>query len=673
MARRNNRRRPAPQPSAAAIAQELVKAMGGPRPAMTPVNQAYLAQLQSGQPVRGSQFLPWNDPMVPFGPNTPIPPGFIDPPTPGHARPAPRRSEYPVGWNLAGSNNRLVPWSTLRSAADTVDVVRRCIEIRKHEIVGLDWDITFSDDAVAQVVAETGGSTAEAHATLLTKYGPEIQRLKAFWRRPDRLNGYTFEEWCMVALEEHFVVDALAIYPHLDMKGDLHSLEVIDGTTVKPLLDHRGSTPQPPNPAYQQILHGFPRGEFLASPEDQIDDEYASDALIYRPRYRRTWTPYGYSPTEQSLVTADLYLKRQEWLRAEYTAGVTPEMIVLTDAAMTPDQLHAYEAVFNDDLSGRAEDRHRARFLPNGMTPWMPSTSMEQRFNTVLDEHLVKMVGMVFDVMPTELGITPKSGLGGKGHQEGEEDTTFRKATRPTLNWLVSIFNDISIMYLGMPEELTFSFLGLDAEDEAQASQVLGAEVADGRRTLNDARDKMGLPRYDFEEADKPFVQGGTSGIVFIEGLAEQQQASAQASIDGANASAEAARAGVTPAAQAAQAQDGSREQNANGSGEQKPNTPESSSEDPKGGSNPMSKADKAAGDEAHAFFRYNKAAMDEARVFLRYASKRAGKGTMRPFTFEHFPEAAAIVANKAASDGNLEAAKAALVLTFATDQLAEL
>jgi hypothetical protein len=45
----------------------------------------------------------------------------------------------------------------------------------------------------------------------------------------------------------------------------------------------------------------------------------------------------------------------------------------------------------------------------------------------------------------------------------------------------------------------------------------------------------------------------------------------------------------------------------------------------------------------------------------------------MRPFTFEHFPEAAAIVANKAASDGNLEAAKAALVLTFATDQLAEL
>jgi hypothetical protein len=597
---------------------------------MTPVSPAYLTALQNGQPQRASgNFLPWTDPVVPFGPNVPISPGYIDPAENGRQRPAPRRSEYPVGWNLNGQTGRLIPWSTLRSAADTADVIRRCIEVRKNELVSFDWDITFSDDAIDSLISANGGSTTEAQKELRDKYTTDVNRIKEFWRRPDRINGYTFSEWLMIALEEHFVLDALSIYPHMNLKGNLHSLEIIDGSTIKPLLDHRGSTPQPPNPAYQQVLQGFPRGEFIASPEDQVDDEFRTDTLIYRPRYRRTWTPYGYSNTEQALVTTDLYLKRQEWLRNEYTQGVTPEMLILTDAAMTPDQLMAYERVFNDDLSGNTAARHRARMLPSGFNP-IQLQGFEQRYNVILDEHLIKILASCFDVMPSEIGITPKSGLGGKGHQDGEEDTTYRKATKPTLAWLTTILNDISTTFLQMPTELTFTFMGLESEDEEKASQVLGAEIADGRRTLNDARDKMGLTRYDMEEADKPFILTG-SGPVFIEGTAATQEEQAKAKISGSQ---------------------------------------QASNPDLMDNNNLM---DTPKPPEAETATNENKSlALEEAKTFMRYATKRAGKN-FRPFQFNHYSEAAAIVANKAAADGNLEAAKTALALTYAFDALIDL
>ena len=54
-------------------------------------------------------------------------------------------------------------------------------------------------------------------------------------------------------LEDVFVVDALSLYIHpsrVPGKGllgsDLAALEVLDGTTIRPLLDVRGGTPRPP-------------------------------------------------------------------------------------------------------------------------------------------------------------------------------------------------------------------------------------------------------------------------------------------------------------------------------------------------------------------------------------------------------------------------------------------
>ncbi|RBP15896.1 hypothetical protein DFR50_107166, partial [Roseiarcus fermentans] len=55
-------------------------------------------------------------------------------------------------------------------------------------------------------------------------------------------------------LEDLLVIDAATIYPRFDRGGNLFSLDVIDGATIKPLIGDDGRAPEPPDPAYQQVL-----------------------------------------------------------------------------------------------------------------------------------------------------------------------------------------------------------------------------------------------------------------------------------------------------------------------------------------------------------------------------------------------------------------------------------
>jgi hypothetical protein len=45
------------------------------------------------------------------------------------------------------------------------------------------------------------------------KYTDEIDRLRTFWENPDKANGYTWQDWINIAVEDILVIDALAIYP----------------------------------------------------------------------------------------------------------------------------------------------------------------------------------------------------------------------------------------------------------------------------------------------------------------------------------------------------------------------------------------------------------------------------------------------------------------------------
>ena len=476
---------------------------------VTEINQDQLRQLQQGYAVGNMQALDrqaWLA-SVPFGPSRPLTPAPINPLN-EDGRPDPRRWQYPVAWNINVTDQRLVPWTMLRTAGDNIDILRRCVEVLKARMMGMDWDITFSDSASEMITGESESDHVRAMQEARTKFMPEIKRMREFWQTPDRINGYSFKEWLNMVLEEILVLDALAIYPHPDLKGDLHSLEVLDGSTIKPLLDDRGMRPQAPFPAYQQILYGFPRGEFLASSDDPAQDgDYSADELIYKVRNPRTWTPYGFSPVERALSVADIYLRRQQWLRSEFTDGVMPDLLFKTDENFgnTPELVRAYENILNDDLAGQTAERKRARVLPAGLDP-VDMSAHSEKFSANLDEYLIKAICGHFGVMPSEIGYADGGALGGAGQQVGEAQTGEVIGVEPLMLWMADQISDISYKFLGMPRELIFQFNGgRETDDEAMANRR-DTEVKGGQRSLNEARAELNLPLINSPAADAPLL-----------------------------------------------------------------------------------------------------------------------------------------------------------------------
>ena len=475
---------------------------------------------------------------VPFGPGTPITPGAINP-VREDGRPDPRRYEFQVAQNINVTETRLVPFKTLRASADQIDILRRCIEVIKNKVTGLDWDIVLGTDASEKIAATSGGDHVRAMAKAREKYTDEINRMRSFWENPDRANGLTFADWLMIALEEILVIDAWAIWPQRSVGGDLYGLQILDGSTIKPLLDDRGMRPMPPNAAFQQILYGFPRAEFTANDDDpSADGEFTSDDLQYLVRNRRTTSVYGFSPTERALPLADIYLRRQQWIRAEYTDGVLPELMFTTDEnwGTNPDLLRAYENIFNDDLAGQTQQRKRLRLLPAGMTP-VQFEGYGEKFKDTLDDYLITSICGHYGVQPAEIGFAPKGGLGGAGFEEGRAESAEAIGTQPLVNWISKMLTNISYTYLGMPRELEFKLMTskrLDNEANARKNQI---EVTSGGKTINERRSELGLPLLDTPQADMPILQSGANTFLFSpDGIIDATTAAGAPALEGPDA-----------------------------------------------------------------------------------------------------------------------------------------
>jgi hypothetical protein len=186
-----------PPPAAAPIeatSTELVEKMAGMLPAPT----AVLPDVQTASASPGGtitvQPLPRNDfgGGWAFGPGIPLIPSAIDPREPATGRPAPRRSEFPSSVNLQITNTRLMPFKTLRDVAEGVDVIRRCIEVRKAQQVALDWDIVISRQAIKRIQLEDNvSSQGKAAQIARERFAPKMAELRKWWEKPDQFNSRT--------------------------------------------------------------------------------------------------------------------------------------------------------------------------------------------------------------------------------------------------------------------------------------------------------------------------------------------------------------------------------------------------------------------------------------------------------------------------------------------------
>ena len=510
------------------VADEIIKAPNLPAGAGTMSMQqmqsiAGIAQTQYGANV--STALPRTPALanVPFAPGMPLIPSAINPLREDTGRPDPRRYEFQVAQNINVTDNKLVPFKTLRAVADQVDIVRRCIEVRKAKLTGLQWDITLSEAATERIIAESGGNHLKALADAREEFAPEIGRLKKFWDTPDPQNGLAFVDWLSMSLEEIDVLDAWAIWPQVTVGGEIRGFQILDGSTIKPLLDDRGMRPEPHvGPAFQQILFGFPRTEFSAGIDDEAaDGEFTSDELAYFVRNRRANSVYGLSPVERSLPLADIYLRRQQWIRSEFTDGTMPKsyLEMPETTSLTPDQIRAYENIYNDDLSGQTAQRNRLRVLvPGGKLHFEEGYS--DKFSDAMDNYLIASITGHFGVLPSEIGFNGSGSLGASGLQQGESDTAEAIGIIPTANWISQMLSALSYRWLGMPRELEFKLAPSERTNTQEIAMRDDIRRKNGTITLNESRAELGLPLVETPEADMPMIVSG-NGVYFFgaEGL----------------------------------------------------------------------------------------------------------------------------------------------------------
>lgn len=464
-----------------------------------------------------------------FGPLAPIEPIGIDAPDPVSGRPEPRRWVYPTAWNMpigtpGSEGTKLAPFATLRALADVYSVARACLSVRKQEILSLTWNISPTREAEKRM----GGSNTGARKDFEKRRAEAM----AFFDNPDPGKFRSFTSWLNALLEDLFVIDAPAIYlqpTRLPGKGllgsNLKALCLIDGSTVRPLLDMQGGTPQPPNPAYQVYNFGVPRVDLAtviagsdiedADPDDVLA-EYGRDQLLYAPYDLRNGGPYGFSLVEKALVPILSGLQKQNYQLDYFSEGSIPGIFISSgDSTATPNQLRTLQDALNA-IAGDPAWKHKIIVLPGGsrIDPMRPVPLADQ-----FDEVVMTQVCMAFDVMPMELGIAPKVSTTmspGASNQmaKASKDVNQRKALRPVLIFLKEQIFDYILQKVCGQEDMQFTWEGLEeGEDRESLIDNLINQISHGLMSIDEARVELGEQPWGLPLTSDP-VWATQTGIV---------------------------------------------------------------------------------------------------------------------------------------------------------------
>jgi 8-oxo-dGTP pyrophosphatase MutT (NUDIX family) len=479
-----------------------------------------------------------------FGPFSPILPVPVDAPPPGAERPEARRYDFQVGWNLptgqpGNEGLKLANFSTLQSLADSFSIARACIEYRKNQVRGIEWDITPTPDAQ---------KAYQSSPAKMADFGKRRAKALKFFSRPDR-DYFTYATWVSAVLEEVLVFDALSLLIR-PVRGrgrgkgvlgsDLDSLMLVNGPTIRPLIDLHGGTPRPPAPAYQQYLKGVPRSDYMTMifADDLADSgllgkeaaQFSGDQLMYIPMIPRPWTPYGFSAIERALIPIMTGLQKQAFQYDWFKEGSVPAAYVIPgDTAMTPNQLRELQDALNA-IAGDPAWFQKIIVLPAGshVEPQKHVTSADE-----LDQWITQETTMAFGLTPMEIGVTPgrsNSSSGGAQNQMAKmtQDNSEDTGLTPILRYLADIFNIILSNVCNQPDML-FTCEGLQQEEDQDAlTGTLVQQFQNGMRTLDECRQELNLQPYGLEESSEPVITTPQGPVPLSTAVANAVNASAQ-------------------------------------------------------------------------------------------------------------------------------------------------
>ena len=373
-----------------------------------------------------------------------------------------RSFDYPSRYNVALDRPRdsRTTFAQLRELADGCDILRLAIETRKDQMCRLEWDVIRRGSSLES----DGDATTDA--------------VKRFLHRPDGENSWS--TWLRMLLEEVFVLDALSIYPRRTLGGGVLGFEIVDGSTIKPVIDERGRKPRE-GVAFQQVVKGVPYADFTA------------DELIYEPRNRRIHKVYGYSQVEQVIVTINTAIRRSVHQLAYYREGNIPEAFMGVPAEWTPDQIVQFQEYWDGLISGDSSRRRHMKFLPGEIA----RNFIQVRENVLKDEYdewLARVICYAFSLPPTAF-IRQMN----RATAETSNVSSLEEGIEPTKLFVKDVV-DRMIRFMGF-DDLEFVFRYESSLDRHKQAQIHEVYVRSGIISPNEARKEIGLePRPDGDD-----------------------------------------------------------------------------------------------------------------------------------------------------------------------------
>lgn len=416
--------------------------------AMQPIQPSLMTRLVAGFQGFRSGYFPPLQPMAPIAPDT-----------------AGRQFDYPTGVNLRippKSPDGGLSFVDLRALADGYDLLRLVIETRKDQVESYRWDIKAKDGLV--LPDET------------------LKTAQRFFRRPDGVNLWS--QWLRIMLEELLVIDTVCIYPRMKRGGGLYSLELVDGSTIRRVIDYYGRTPTPDEgPAYQQVLKGLPTADFKAN------------ELCYFMRNPRVHKMYGYSPVEQVVATVNIALRRQTHIIQYYTEGNVPEALVAVPETWSADQIKIYQTWWDSIMSGNTAERRRMRFVPKSDIVF---TKSDETLKSEFDEWLARLICYAFSVSPSML-VQQQN----RATAQQTAETAKQEGLIPLLNTMKSWFDYLLQDWYGL-EDAEFRWDAQNKLSPLDQATVDKTYVESGIWLPDEVREVQGKPALPTPEHIDP-------------------------------------------------------------------------------------------------------------------------------------------------------------------------
>lgn len=387
-----------------------------------------------------------------------------------------------------------ISYDTLRRAANSVHVVRICINVLKEKITKTKYVIKSKDPL--KKLDET-----------------KAQRVRDLLDYPNE-NSETFRSLMDKILEDLLVLDAVSIEKTRYPNGELAELYFVDSATIRPVFDEHGNQDveiplKTENEgdtflpvSYVQVLdnsqYGGPEsGEIIAAWPKK-------DFIHFHMHPQGSMEGYGYglSPLEGVLSVVANLLNADNYNSTYFEEGSFPPIILQLIGQVNARDLEAYREYLIQELTGNF---HRPAIMAGTSEAKVIDLKSDSNRDMQFMEYtifLAKLMCAAMGLSPQDIGLTDDVN---RSTSETMEGLSNQKGYGSILDLIASVINSQIIWRDLGYTDMEFEWVADDSVDPQEAATMYDTRLKNGTLTINEVREKSGETPFG-AWADEPMI-----------------------------------------------------------------------------------------------------------------------------------------------------------------------